>query len=449
MKLFYRILILFVILDVSSKAAEVGECRTFIPIMRLNFVYPEILNGEKEVYKNYQKTASNWKIQNTQSTDYLGSDEVKTMEILLSRVPQFPFHERKSLFSYMFLHTNTKATASNSCKINCFKRFLVVGKNTDVIDGYQFYPKLNFYFTVPATHFSEINFGSSSLFFCGGGWDDRYKESLDILDQTDFFSWYGAPGKLEQKKCYRGYCDSVIDTIAQHGIALVLHSKFHIANDEPSLRIFEAAASSAIIISDKNQFVVDNFGDSVFYIDQNDSQAKIAEDIIRYYTWIKTHPAEALTMARRSHKIFLDKFTLEDQLLRLIHVHQETLVLDGRMPLPPRAPFLYDFTHLDKKGINAILAILMQKKFEIVNLSETQINLALTLLNPVKAERTGNGASIFRQVMEPNKGESIEFNTGYYLIGIQDLPNGKYQLKWDHIYGLTLILRGNICLLES
>ena len=416
----------------------------FLPNFQLHFLFPEnFMTGEQEVYKNYKKVTCMTGMSVSYSNNYTASTDFHIVDILLSRQPQLPAQGHQSSYTYMFLHVNTRATSTPSCKNNVFKRFFVVGKSKEVKDQHQYQPKNDFLFTVPATQFKAINFSTSSLFFCGGSWDNRCSEALDVLDKTDFFHWYGS-ARLSEKKCYRGFCDSVIDTIAQHGIALVLHSKLHIENEEPSLRIFEAAASSAVIISDKNKFVVDNFGDSVFYIDQNDPKEKIAEDIIKYYQWVKEHPEQALQMARRSHQLFLDSFTLEDQLLRLIHVHQETLILDGHPPLPPRAPFLYDFTHLDTKRINAILALLMQKKFEIVNLSETQINLALTLLNPIKAENEENGLSTFQQVLGPKKGKSIEFNVGDHITGFQDLPEGKYQFKWDTIYGLTLILRGNI-----
>ncbi|MDP2193845.1 MAG: glycosyltransferase, partial [Alphaproteobacteria bacterium] len=377
MQLTNFILLTFAICSGLVKASDAQEFYSFCPELQLHFVVPDYFVGDTEVYIAYSKISPKYGSITSKSKNYIGSDQLNVVECTLGFYSPKPALGIKSLFSYLFLHTGTRLNATN----DTFKRFFVVGKDTKTKNKYQISPKLNFYFTVSSTPYKLINFAHSTLFFCGGAWDKRYAACLEILDSMEAFNWYGSD-KLCGKKSYRGYCTSIIDTIAQHGVALVLHSKHHIANEEPSLRIFEASAASALIISDKHPFIVKHFGDSVLYIDQNDSEEKIAEDIMHHYAWVKSHPTEAANMTRRSHKIFLDKFTLEDQLLRLIHVHQETLILDGHIPLPPRTSFLHNYTHLDQKKISDILNIVMPRKLELINQSEVRRNLKLSLLNP-------------------------------------------------------------------
>jgi glycosyltransferase involved in cell wall biosynthesis len=67
-----------------------------------------------------------------------------------------------------------------------------------------------------------------------------------------------------------------------------------------------------VIISDKHPFAEKYFGDSVLYIDTTKSADEIFQAIDAHMQWILAHPEEAKELARRSHQIFCEQFTLED-----------------------------------------------------------------------------------------------------------------------------------------
>jgi hypothetical protein len=53
--------------------------------------------------------------------------------------------------------------------------------------------------------------------------------------------------------------------------------------------------------------------------------------------WIKANPEEAKAMAARAHQIFLDKFTLERDLVRIAKMHESVITQEKEMKLkyPP------------------------------------------------------------------------------------------------------------------
>lgn len=149
--------------------------------------------------------------------------------------------------------------------------------------------------------------------------EERYKVLQEELAKTSYARLYGSPRAGKKfGPAYRGTIpfdgESVIRRIQEAGVALVLHSDDHLLSATPSSRIFEAAAASAVIISDLNPFVIENFGDSVLYIDQTASGLEMAQQIDAHMNWIQAHPEEALSMAERAHQIFETHFLLEEQL---------------------------------------------------------------------------------------------------------------------------------------
>lgn len=97
----------------------------------------------------------------------------------------------------------------------------------------------------------------------------------------------------------------------KYGIAICVHSHYHVEAGIPSSRIFEIISSGAIAISDKNPFVIKYFGDNVLYFDPSLSKEEIFEQIDTHVNWIRKHPKEAEEMARKAHKIIQDNFTTE------------------------------------------------------------------------------------------------------------------------------------------
>ncbi|MDR0679405.1 MAG: hypothetical protein LBF24_04135, partial [Puniceicoccales bacterium] len=133
-----------------------------------------------------------------------------------------------------------------------------------------------FQYSVSRTKFSENL--KRRLFYGGMCHDPRrgklYAKLYRLLDGTNYFDVYG-PASIWSRRTpmsYRGFVrwdgGALLDVMRSAGISLVLHSDDHLTGATVSPRIFEAAAASNVIISDRHSFVLEHFGDSVLYVDQ-------------------------------------------------------------------------------------------------------------------------------------------------------------------------------------
>lgn len=190
-------------------------------------------------------------------------------------------------------------------------------------------PTMVWYPTVYKTPFKEVN--PSTLFYMCAGWgrrsnDNRYIKFLRYISTMSYSRFYG-PERFKDffPKSYKGTIpfedEYLLEKIAESGVYLLLHSETHLEYGIPSGRIFEAVAASALVISDNNRFVRENFGDSVLYIDVNATGKQIFRQINQHMAWISSHKREAKKMAQQSHNILTKKFLLEEQLLRLGDFH--------------------------------------------------------------------------------------------------------------------------------
>jgi glycosyltransferase involved in cell wall biosynthesis len=185
--------------------------------------------------------------------------------------------------------------------------------------------KITSFLSVEKTDFCELP--KTRVFYCGDNWDAKrkiyYNKLYKLLDSTNYFDIYGPSRRWKKKKikAYRGYipagADGVHKVMQKSGIALVLHSDHHLDNNITTSRIFEAAAASCVIICDRHQFVMENFGDSVFYLDTSQPVEKIFKQIDAYVKWILANPDKAMKMAKRSYEIFIKNFTLEKEVEKI------------------------------------------------------------------------------------------------------------------------------------
>lgn len=181
----------------------------------------------------------------------------------------------------------------------------------------------NFIPTAPRTEFRPPNLSDPSLFYSGVHWDgDRHGELINGLCISLPVAFYGDPAKWARfGVAYKGSIpfdgSTIFDRINESGIALCLHTADHLKDDVPSMRIFESAAACAVIITENSTFAKRHFGDSVLYVDQNADAPQKVIQIRAHYEWIRSHPAEALELAVKSHVIFNSHFPLENLLNRL------------------------------------------------------------------------------------------------------------------------------------
>ena len=116
---------------------------------------------------------------------------------------------------------------------------------------------------------------------------------------------------------------SYLKVYRDSGIGLALHHPDHNNEGLPSMRPFEISASGAVMIADKNPFIIENFGDNVFYLDTDSETKDLIEQFESCIEAIKSHPAKAKEMAYACHEIFVKKFSLEICLENLISdVHE-------------------------------------------------------------------------------------------------------------------------------
>ena len=213
--------------------------------------------------------------------------------------------------------------------------FLAIYKNRDLLtadlsgDTSRIYEK-PWYPTAQFHPYREVN--PDHIFYVIATWGKRrfhpkYAVLQQLLAKAEYSAFYGSPdvGQL-YGDTYKGDIPfdgvSLIRTVSDSGVCLVLHSETHLKHKIPSGRIFEGAAASAVIICDRNKFVMDNFGDSVLYVDESLPAQKLFNQIDAHMKWIRDHKEEALKMARRAHQIFEEKFTLEQHLLEFLEYHQ-------------------------------------------------------------------------------------------------------------------------------
>lgn len=174
------------------------------------------------------------------------------------------------------------------------------------------------------------------LFYCGFNmanttFGTKYKQLFSRLNKTHYFNVYGQKNEWRHTpNCYRGFikCDgsSLLKIMHDTGVTLILHAPDHFLGQTPTGRIFEACAASTVIISDRHPFIVKHFGNSVLYIDQEKSSEELFQQIDAHMRWIQSHPEESILLAKRSHEIFLQKFTLEMQLEKLLELHKSLLI---------------------------------------------------------------------------------------------------------------------------
>lgn len=179
-----------------------------------------------------------------------------------------------------------------------------------------------------------------NLMWMAGGWDkfrssQRYRKFITMLSENVPFRVYGHYNTVSYLKphTYAGYIKPGIENvnaIRNNGIYLLSHSDFHFQANVPSMKPFEAAAANVIVISDKLPFVVENFGDSFLYFDQDADSEEMYKQVKAHMDWIKEHPNEAKAKAAKAHQIFLDKFTLEKDLVRIAKMHEYALLQDKK-----------------------------------------------------------------------------------------------------------------------
>lgn len=192
----------------------------------------------------------------------------------------------------------------------------------------------------PMSRMLQPKLEEPKLFYCGMNWEkvvsnsNRHEGLFKLLDETGKVKFFG-PDKVaawgglrpwEGYKCYQysipfdGF--SILDEINQCGICLVLSSDIHRRAGAATNRTYEACAAGAVIISDDNEFMQHYFKDAALFIEYNKNNPKDTFDqIMEKYQWIVDHREEALEMARRAQQIFIEHFSVDNQMVKIANNH--------------------------------------------------------------------------------------------------------------------------------
>lgn len=192
----------------------------------------------------------------------------------------------------------------------------------------------------PASSVLPPNLSSPTMFYCGMNWEkvvhgtNRHQGLFKLLDRTGKVKFFGPEivdswGGLRPWEGYRCYQYSIpfdgfsiLKEINQCGVCLVLSSDIHRRADAATTRLYEACAAGAVIISDDNEFALKNFQDAALFIVYNKNNPQDTfRQIMEKYDWIVSHPEEALALAKKAQQIFLEQFTLDIQLERIVGNH--------------------------------------------------------------------------------------------------------------------------------
>lgn len=174
-----------------------------------------------------------------------------------------------------------------------------------------------FYPSSQATAFRPFGGQERRLGYIGTNWDGlRYVSLMRSLARrgfTRFFgpaeSWHYVGDAFAGSIPFDGF--SLIDTLADCGIGLCLNRPEHVFYGIPTMRVFEAAASSSIIVSDEHPFVREFFGDCAYFIDTTLPNNELVEQLTQIVSEVNAAPAAANERARAAHAIFAKRFALE------------------------------------------------------------------------------------------------------------------------------------------
>lgn len=233
------------------------------------------------------------------------------------------YHKQSFNYKYGRKEIGFLVTSSKKINVNCDEKSV------------PFHFILTWYPTTTKTEFNATQPKHEKVFYAlGGGWDmkrqsQKYIDFIKILGQGDYLDLYGprtlgpyGEGSQETfKATYKGYMqtsEEIMRVSSEYAAILVLHSDTHTNYKIPSGRIFEAMASGRVIISDDNPWVKRTLGEAALYVDMKKGAKEIASQITNHVKWMRDNPAKAMELARKSHKIFIENFTLEEQVDHLL-----------------------------------------------------------------------------------------------------------------------------------
>lgn len=178
-----------------------------------------------------------------------------------------------------------------------------------------------------------VDFRNLTAAYTGTNWDGlRLKECFERLAESGEVFFYGPPEKWRHlpAAAVKGRVEfdgeSLLTAYRQHGVGLALGGKEFIEDEVSNNRCFEIAAAGALVISARYPQMEEWYGDSVLYVDQEQSPEVVAREILGHIRWARENPADAASMADRAHRIFQEKLSLEKMLANAVAFHEKMVI---------------------------------------------------------------------------------------------------------------------------
>ncbi|MDR1456944.1 MAG: hypothetical protein LBI34_02740 [Puniceicoccales bacterium] len=266
--------------------------------------------------------------------------EKMNSDIFISTNASISISPPSQVVSLLYIHSPYDVSPANYQYASTYDNFLFAQSGTEELEEYlrkkgKKFRQLKTYLTLGETDFCDSR--KERIAFVGHLWDPRRRDDFaklfQLLDKTGYCDFYGS-GAVWKRKNFRSWKGAipmvgpgdVRDVMTSAGIALLLHHKQQFESGSAVFRDFEALQASCVIISEKTSFMLENFGDCVLFIDTERPAEEIFAQIDGHVKWIHEHPEEAIEMARKSHQIFCDKFSLEVECEKILNFANEISV---------------------------------------------------------------------------------------------------------------------------
>lgn len=322
---------------------------------------------------------------------------------------------------------------------------LLISALADRPDPSLLFPDLSLHTTCQwDTSISPVSLDGFRVFYIGVNWERtadlsrsaiRHGGLLERLDQSGRVDFYGVE-KINSIKPWEGFHHyrgelpfdngrSIIRTSNKCGVSLVLSSRPHRDSSLVSTRIFQACAARTVIISDDNPFIVEHFGNTVLTFEYSSDPETAYNRVMTLIAWIEQHPEQALEKAEQAHLIFVQRFSLNQELRNLLSRHHQTLAHIHESVLPvdrlQTVDVIYHITSFEEQALDTFITNLNRQQevqpHAIVYLSsevakqvsarlEQHSTFCFTVVPQTTAART-TGASVLLAINEHAQGESF------------------------------------------
>lgn len=163
--------------------------------------------------------------------------------------------------------------------------------------------------------------------YFGTNWDKRRESFFRLLSKAEGVEICGPAHSWPQisPNAYGGSIpfdgSGVQRRYATNGIGLCMLSSLHLQDDIISNRIFEITSVGAIALCCDIPWIRNNFGDSVYYFDQDLPDQELCRTILKLRDVIYSNPVVAIEKAKHARQIFESRFTAEIMVESAIKYH--------------------------------------------------------------------------------------------------------------------------------